>query len=160
MGYNRTVKHKECDAHHPDCFKILAKSYYFYAAFENSECPGYITEKVWHNALAAGMVPIVWSKHVDYKSRLPPNSYINVADFDDLGVFAEYIKELVAFPHLFRRFFEWRKSYGVSFYNFIDGLCQFAIDNLNKELPAIDIPRMRTCYSELQPSETTNHTLH
>ena len=154
MGRCGTVKHAECDKHNPDCFKLLAQSYYFYVAIENSECPNYITEKIWKNSFAAGMVPIVWSKHVDYKTLLPPNSYINVADFDDVVVFADYIKEIVAYPHLFRRFFEWRKHYGVSYYNIIDGLCQFAIDNLGKELPPVDIPRVRTCFSDLQPEYT------
>ena len=61
-----TLSHTECDARDINCFKIMARRYYFYIAIENSDCPDYITEKVWRNSLDAGMVPIVWSTVVDY----------------------------------------------------------------------------------------------
>ena len=40
---------KECTLHH----------YKFYLAFENSQSPGYVTEKLWQ-ALKMGSVPIYW----------------------------------------------------------------------------------------------------
>ena len=151
MGRCGTVKHKECDARDPACFDILAKTYYFYIAIENSECPDYITEKVWRNSLEAGMVPIVWSDKVDYERLLPPNSYINVADFADVASFAEYIQQVQVTPSLFRKHQEWRYTCSPTLVSMeLEGqrLCEYAIRNDRHEQPAIDLQVARHCWNQ------------
>ena len=148
MGKCGTVKHKECDARLPDCFKMLAKHYLFYIALENSDCPEYITEKIWRNSFDSGMVPIVWSKVAGYKKTLPPRSYINVADFPNLAKFKIALDEVKAYPNMYQRYHEWRKNYDIVIGDPIDTgamLCDFAHDNARKELPPIDIPAIRVC---------------
>ena len=144
-----TLKHKECDARDPDCFRIIARQYYFYVAFENSDCPDYVTEKVWRNSLDAGMVPIVWSTVVDYKGMLPPHSYVNVADYPSVEEFVKVLYELVKFPHMYARYHDWRRTYAVHEYpnKYISSLiCEYAITNNRREIPSIPgIKRIRTC---------------
>ena len=137
---------------HQDCKQKLGKGYLFYLALENSECYDYITEKVWRNSFTMGMVPIVWSDKVDYKSLLPPRSYINVADFPSLAAFGEHINRLRESPELYAQYHEWRKCYAVIelLYGAQPGgeekrLCEFAIKNARKELPPVDL-NSRTCF--------------
>ena len=150
MGRCGTVKHKECDNRDPYCFEILAKTYYFYVAFENSECPDYITEKVWRNSLEAGMVPIVWSDKVDYKTLLPPHSFINVADFATLQEFADRIKFIVSNPEInFEHLQSWRTTHKVErHFNAPADLCRFAHMHRGQELNPINITSIRQCFTE------------
>ena len=113
MGGCGNVRNQPCDDRWNDCFTRLATRYSFYLAIENSDCYDYVTEKVWNNALMAGMVPIVWSDRVDYKALLPPHSFINVADYATVADFAVALREIAAFPHLYHRYHEWRKSYRI-----------------------------------------------
>ena len=44
----------------------LFAKYKFYLAFENSiHCNGYISEKMWRNSLAQGLVPVIYGPHPD-----------------------------------------------------------------------------------------------
>ena len=44
----------------------LFSKYKFYLAFENSiHCNGYISEKMWRNSLAQGLVPVIYGPHPD-----------------------------------------------------------------------------------------------
>ena len=134
-------------SHHKNCIRDMAKHYLFYLAIENSDCHDYVTEKVWRNSLDAGMVPIVWSSKVDYKGLLPPHSYINVADFSSLEKFADHVKRLSESPSAYARYHEWRKDYAAVSYlgTGLEGreICEFAIKNKHKELPAVDLYKAR-----------------
>ena len=147
IGKCGNFSHKECDAFHPRCHSIIAHQYYFYLALENHDCPDYVTEKAWHTALVNGMVPIVWSSVIDYAAILPPKSFINVADFGSLEVFAKEISELIAYPHLYMRYHEWRRTYDLERHGlgWWGSMCQWAIENKGKPKPAIDIATLRYC---------------
>ena len=149
IGRCGSVKHKECDSRDPACFDILAKTYYFYIAIENSECPDYITEKVWRNSLEAGMVPIVWSAKVKYGQLLPHRSFINVAEFESVSAVAERLKQIIKHPEAnFERLQKWRLSQQVIRHFDDPGeLCRFAHQHRGQELAPIDISSIRNCFS-------------
>ena len=78
-----------------DCVQRLAKSYKFYAAFENSRCRGYTTEKL-RTGLVYGMVPIAYGgmDRSDYELIVPADSFIHVDDFTSLENLAKFMLEL------------------------------------------------------------------
>ena len=93
------------------CHQILERDYKFYLAFENSICEGYATEKVW-KVLTTFTVPIVLGGH-DYKTILPPNSFIDILDFPSSKHLAEHILNVSANDTLYNSFFKWKKDYEV-----------------------------------------------
>lgn len=95
----------------PDCYKMLERDYYFYLSFENSHCNDYVTEKL-YNILKLNVVPVVYGQ-VDYKKLAPPNSVINVADFDTVKNLAEYLLTLSRNETAYLEYFEWKKEYRV-----------------------------------------------
>ncbi|KAK2872490.1 hypothetical protein Q8A67_022387 [Cirrhinus molitorella] len=69
---------------------------YFYLAFENTQSPHYITEKLWRNAFQAGTVPVVLGPpRKDYEAVAPANSFIHVDDFKSVKALAEYLEDLI-----------------------------------------------------------------
>ena len=103
----------KCAGHYDrDC--PMLSDYKFYLALENSHCDGYITEKVFWNAVGKGAVPIVWgAKKRDYEKLLPPRSFIFVEDFDSVKDLAAYLKFLDATPSEYEKYHTWRNSYHV-----------------------------------------------
>ena len=88
----------------------LPTRFKFNFAFENSQCPEYITEKFWYNALMQGVVPVVFgAPREDYLRLAPPKSYIHLEDFDSVQEFADFIKKLDRNGTLYAEYFEWRK---------------------------------------------------
>ncbi|CAK5100460.1 unnamed protein product [Meloidogyne enterolobii] len=96
-------------------FKLLA-SHMFYLAFENSVCKNYITEKFWY--LKHLIVPIVLSRRVFKKTKIPDNVYIAVDDFNNVEELAEhllylqknrtaYMKYVYVFLDIFSRYFSY-----------------------------------------------------
>lgn len=66
--------------------------YKFTIAFENSEYPGYTTEKIVHPKIV-NSVPIYWGNplvHKDWNTK----SFINAYDFKNINKLIEYIKEV------------------------------------------------------------------
>ena len=92
-----------------ECFRTLSK-YKFYLAFENSLCGEYMTEKLWRS-FDLGLVPVVYGALEAYKSVLPPNSYIDVADFATPKLLADYLLMLDTNTSLFRSYFLWKYKY-------------------------------------------------
>lgn len=97
-----------------DTVKLLSylSRYKFFLAIENSKCKDYITEKLWINAIAAKVVPIVaGAGKGDYLKYLPEDSFLHVDDFSSLNELVNYIK-----PYLLsddneeyrKRFFSWK----------------------------------------------------
>lgn len=74
----------------------------FTLSFENSQSPGYITEKVLH-AKMAGCVPLYWgdvnTSDVN-TSDFNPNSFINVSNAKNSSTVVEVIKKLEANPEI------------------------------------------------------------
>ena len=69
----------------------------FTLSFENSQAPGYITEKVLH-AKMAGCVPLYWGTQTD--SDFVPNSFINLSSMKSAEQVVEILKKLEARPDL------------------------------------------------------------
>ena len=64
-------------------------NYKFSICYENTDFPGYVTEKIF-DSLAAGTIPIYFgSEHV--KDILPSELYIDVKQFDNISDISEYI---------------------------------------------------------------------
>ncbi|KAG0210742.1 4-alpha-L-fucosyltransferase [Mortierella sp. GBA30] len=76
--------------------------YPFIFAPENSNCIGYITEKI-YDALFVGAIP-VYMGAPDIADYVPEGSYINVADFKSYDDLVEYIKTVDRAP-----FYEWKE---------------------------------------------------
>nr|XP_039252916.1 3-galactosyl-N-acetylglucosaminide 4-alpha-L-fucosyltransferase FUT3-like isoform X1 [Styela clava]XP_039252917.1 3-galactosyl-N-acetylglucosaminide 4-alpha-L-fucosyltransferase FUT3-like isoform X1 [Styela clava]XP_039252918.1 3-galactosyl-N-acetylglucosaminide 4-alpha-L-fucosyltransferase FUT3-like isoform X1 [Styela clava] len=94
----------------PAFFEFLSK-YKFYLSFENSiHCRGYITEKLWYNALYSGAVPVIWGPHRDdVKAVLPPKSYIHIEDFQSTYELVKYLKYLDKNDTAYAEYLQWRK---------------------------------------------------
>jgi hypothetical protein len=65
------------------------KNYRFNLAFENSQSPGYVTEKL-VEPLLTGCIPIYWGAP-DVAKDFNPACMINVSDFSDFGEAIDYI---------------------------------------------------------------------
>lgn len=90
---------------------------YFYLAFENTESPHYITEKLWRNAFLAGAVPVVLGPpRGDYEAVAPPKSFIHVNDFNSTEALAKYLRCLTKDPEKYNAYFTWRQNYTVKLY--------------------------------------------
>ena len=96
-----------CPRRGGNCYEMLERDYKFYLSFENSLCEDYITEKLW-NILQFDVVPIVMGG-ADYKTLLPPHSYIDVRDFNSSEHLAEYLLMLDQNDDLYRQFFAWKQ---------------------------------------------------
>ncbi|KAK6485987.1 alpha-(1,3)-fucosyltransferase 4-like [Huso huso] len=88
--------------------------YKFYLAFENSQHPDYITEKLWRNAFMSSAVPVVLGPgRANYELFLPPDSFIHIDDFRSPKVLADYLNFLDKNPKLYKKYFMWKKHYNV-----------------------------------------------
>ena len=146
IGKCGTVADDVCDSRSPDCYTHLAKTYYYYVAFENSDCADYVTEKTWRNSLQAGMVPIIWSLSTDYKTLLPPQSFVSLTDFSSIKVAAQSIITTARHTRLYEQYHAWRKYYEIEVPSPIDHaetLCRFAHQHRGEVLPPVDLYTMR-----------------
>jgi len=93
------------------CLEKFTKRYKFYAAFENTRCEDYITEKFW-KSLRLGMVPVCWGgrSRKDYERIAPGSSFIHVDDFASIKELAQYLLKVDKDPELYNSYFEWRKT--------------------------------------------------
>ena len=60
----------------------LGNTFQFHFSFENSICDGYVTEKFF-KILTSDMIPVVLNG-ANMTEIAPPNSYIDVKDFDSV----------------------------------------------------------------------------
>ncbi|XP_076822877.1 4-galactosyl-N-acetylglucosaminide 3-alpha-L-fucosyltransferase FUT6-like [Clavelina lepadiformis] len=93
----------------PFFYEVLS-TYKFYLAFENAyHCNGYMTEKLWYNALYSGAVPIIFGPHKDdVSAALPPKSYIHTEDFKNPADLVKYIYYLDKNVTAYAEYLEWR----------------------------------------------------
>ena len=69
----------------------VASQYRFMLCFENDLYPGYVTEKVF-DAWASGAIPLWWG--LDRDRCLNPDALVNLANFQSIEEFKNYIKHL------------------------------------------------------------------
>ena len=112
----------------------LFETHKFYLSFENSLCPDYITEKVW-TPLKSDIVPIVMGG-ADYKSHLPPHSYIDVNDYSSPKSLAQHLHRLDKNDTLYNEYFAWKQNYscfvGVPAKSPACEVCRMMNENRNK----------------------------
>lgn len=119
----------KCIKNSTGCYEMLRRDYKFYLAFENSWCPDYVTEK-FYRPLYYDTVPIVMGG-ADYDLFSPPNSIINVKDFESPKRLAEYLLMLDESDELYDKYFDWKIDFTVELHP-MDGwcdLCKFAHHN-------------------------------
>jgi len=95
------------------CHQALFSKYKFYAAFENSRCEGYITEK-FYRGLDEGIVPVALGgkSREDYEALgAPPGSFLHVDDFRSVEALAEYMAGMS--DATYNKFFVWRSTHEV-----------------------------------------------
>ncbi|XP_036393258.1 alpha-(1,3)-fucosyltransferase 4-like [Megalops cyprinoides] len=126
--YWRLSKYIPIDVYGRDFMQLVNNSvvqtvsqYKFYLAFENSQHPDYITEKLWRNALGSSAVPVVLGPpRSNYERFLPGDAFIHVDDFHSPKMLAAYLRFLAKTPRLYKRYFNWKRDYTVhvsSFWN-------------------------------------------
>ena len=74
--------------------------------FDYSVCKDYITEKV-YRALNHGTVPVVYGG-ANYTAMLPPNSFLNILDFQDPQALADRLLFLANNPLEYAKYLQWR----------------------------------------------------
>ena len=86
----------------------VAGEYPFILTAENSDEPGYVTEKV-YQGLEAGSVPIYLGAP-DVDRFVPhPSSIINAADFNSTADLVAHLRELAADEARYMKHFEWKQ---------------------------------------------------
>ncbi|CAH1802640.1 unnamed protein product, partial [Owenia fusiformis] len=91
-----------------ECFKNVGATYKFYLSFENSDCRDYVTEKVWRNAIMMDILPVVRGFYNNFKTILPPGSYIHTNDFPNPEALAKYLKYLDKNDTAYNEYFSWK----------------------------------------------------
>ncbi len=99
----------------PRCLEAVAKKYRFYLSFENSVCDDYVTEKFF-KILFHDVIPLTFGGG-PYHEIAPPQSYINVLDFDSVRELAAHLRELQEDDAKYAEYFWWKNFYTVEFEN-------------------------------------------
>lgn len=94
-----------------ECTKRISTDFKFYVAFESALCEDYVTEKL-AMSYQRDIIPIVYGG-ANYSRFVPPHSFIDVGDFEDVKQLAEYLKFLSENPKEYVKYFWWQKYYTV-----------------------------------------------
>ena len=78
------------------CVERVGNNYWFYLAFENSNCEDYIRDDLW-KILNSNIVPVVMGGG-NYTRDAPEKSVINVNDFPSVKALADYLIHLTKYP--------------------------------------------------------------
>lgn len=100
-----------CEKNSTLCLDMLTANYMFYLSFENSLCRDYITEKL-YRPLTEYIIPIVFNSG-NMSLYAPPDSYIDVNDFDSIEHLVSHLKFLTSNPKEYLKYFWWKKYYNV-----------------------------------------------
>uniref|UniRef100_A0AC34FVF5 Fucosyltransferase n=1 Tax=Panagrolaimus sp. ES5 TaxID=591445 RepID=A0AC34FVF5_9BILA len=82
--------------------------HYFYLAFENAVCDGYVTEKFWR--LKALIVPIVLKRSI-LKGLIDDQYFIAADDFDSPEALIDRLEYLTQNPEEYKKYFGWTKKF-------------------------------------------------
>ena len=109
----------------PDCAKqLMADTYRYVIAFENCLCEDYVTEKLKnliHHPLP--IIPVVMGG-VNYSSIMPPNTYIDVKDFNSPEELAVYLSQLADDHDVYNEFVRRKLSIDIEKQSLKDYLCR------------------------------------
>jgi hypothetical protein len=86
-------------------WKALPEFYSYYTfgfAMENTQEPGYITEKI-TNVFKGGAIPIYWGDTKTVEEYFNPAAFINVGKFNSLDDAANYIADLIKDPQRIKK---------------------------------------------------------
>lgn len=114
---------------------MINREYKFYLSFENSNCPLYVSEKLYNNALGYNdlnhlVVPIVMGpSKSDYELLAPPSSFIHVDDFESPKELANFLKLLDGDDALYNYYFAWKTVGRFIDTKFMCRICALANDS-------------------------------
>ena len=101
----------------------VLRRYKIYLAFENSDNPAYVSEKI-YSAYEAGVLP-VYAGAREVADTVPRGSYIDVASFDTPDDLAAYLERVLSNETLYESYFEWkRKPFEESFERRNKAMCR------------------------------------
>ena len=102
-GVSKAAGDRKCGKH------ALLRRYPFYLAFENSDEPDYVSEKVFH-ALEAGVLPI-YNGAPNIADFVPSHSVVDLKAFGgSLDKLAAHLHELLESPERYAAYFRWKQS--------------------------------------------------
>ena len=130
---------------------MLERDYKFYLSFENRICEDYITEKLW-SILKINVVPVVLGG-ADYKTFLPPHSYIDIRDFNSTEHLAQYLQMLDQNDGLYRQFFAWKQFYVIRHIDIVCQVCAFL--NVANNSTQMVVERLDDFYQPERDCQTT-----
>ena len=139
----------------------IIRNYKFYLSFENQfHCKDYITEKLFVNAYANGVVPVVYGgAKSDYEEIAPPGSYIFAEEYtpDDL---VEYLQYLDRNSTAYAEYFKWRTLHEEDMYDYgrTNGVCQLCRILHGVNIDNIYNPRYNESYKDIPLFHHPNHT--
>jgi len=84
----------------------LSKQYRIVLAFDKASTKDHISDVVWE-AFVSGAVPVVVGAD-NLRERFPPNSFINVNDFNKWDELGDYVKKVISDKELWMSYQEWR----------------------------------------------------
>ena len=147
--YGRCGPHSCRDRYH--CMSMLHK-HKFYLAFENSFCLDYVTEKLYRNAFANEVVPVILSDvDVNDRSTIPPGSVINALDFPTVKELAEYMKKVGSNSTLYNEYFRWHSKYTIGSGGDWCKLCRKLITDRNSHKVYKDIGKWYSAKQRCKP---------
>jgi len=106
------------------CYQELFAKYRFYAAFENTRCRGYVTEK-FLRGFSEGMVPLAMGGlgRATYDALgVPRSAYVHMDDFGSASELAKFLKDMD--DETYGQYFAWRRNYTASTSTGADVFCQ------------------------------------
>lgn len=123
LGKDQVHMHGRCSDRKPVCKSAedgdpcniqWMSQYKFYAAFENSRCDGYITEKFFRG-LKMSMVPLALGGlgRKDYEHIISGESFLHVDDFPSVEALAKRLGEIDRDDAWYSKFHAWRLTHRV-----------------------------------------------
>ncbi|XP_066914547.1 alpha-(1,3)-fucosyltransferase 7-like [Clytia hemisphaerica] len=114
----------DCPLNSKECIQLQSR-YKFTLSLENAYCKDYVTEKFYLNGLSRGNVPIVMNRATMSDPEVaPPGSYINILDFENLKMLADFLKKLAQNDQEYNKFHEWRQKYKIGSKNRMCTTCE------------------------------------
>lgn len=87
----------------------MSRKHLFLFAAENSDCPYYHTEKIYH-AFMASVVPVYLGDSKTLDEYVPRHSVIKANDFESVQALADYLKKVASDERLYNSYLEWESE--------------------------------------------------